>query len=252
MAPSGPGLTGGAAHPPPAGTILVHPEDTWPGAAAQTIAAGLAEARGSAGGMRSLVLSGGSTPVPVYRLLAAQGEVPWEVVQVFFADERFVPAGHPDSNFKVVEEALLGPLGPRAPRSHFAGDGGQQTLGEAAARYASLLPPVVDVLVLGIGEDGHTASLFPATPAEDGAPVPGTALPRVIAVHHSPKPPPRRITITPPVILDARHVFVLAAGESKAAAVRSALFGAWDPRRCPAQWARDATWILDPDAASLI
>ena len=245
-------MSGGSAHPPPAGTILVHPEDSWPGAAAQAIGAGLAEARGSAGGMRSLVLSGGSTPAPVYRLLATHGDVPWEIVQVFFADERFVPAGHLDSNFKMVEEALLGPLGPRAPRSDFAGDEGQRTLGEAAARYASLLPPVVDVLVLGIGEDGHTASLFPAAPNQYGAPVPGTAVPRVIPVHHSPKPPPRRITITPSVILDARHLFVLATGASKAAAVRSALSGAWDPRRCPAQWARNATWILDPDAASLL
>jgi 6-phosphogluconolactonase len=115
---------------------------------------------------------------------------------------------------------------------------------EAAARaYEALLPDSIDVLVLGIGEDGHTASLFP------GAASLREAERRVLAVV-GPKPPPERLTITPPVILAARHRIVLASGAGKADAIARALEGPWDPDTTPIQLAKRGAWFVDPPAAS--
>ncbi len=114
----------------------------------------------------------------------------------------------------------------------------------AAARdYEAALPEALDVLVLGIGEDGHTASLFP------GAGALSEVERRVLPVT-GPKPPPERLTITPPVIAAARHVVVLASGRGKREPVARAVARALDPLATPAQFARDALWIVDHEAAS--
>ena len=115
---------------------------------------------------------------------------------------------------------------------------------DAGARaYESVLPQSLDVLVLGIGEDGHTASLFPGSPSLDESDR------RVIPVI-GPKPPPARLTLTAPAIRAARRRLVLASGAGKADAVARALEGPWAPSATPVQLAKNGTWFVDPAAAA--
>jgi 6-phosphogluconolactonase len=115
---------------------------------------------------------------------------------------------------------------------------------DAAARaYEALLPDALDILVLGIGDDGHTASLFPGSPALSEAER------RVVPVT-GPKPPPERLTLTPPMILGAARRVVLASGAGKAEAVARTLEGPWDPSTTPAQFAKRGVWFVDQAAAA--
>jgi 6-phosphogluconolactonase len=115
----------------------------------------------------------------------------------------------------------------------------------AATAYDALLPPALDLLILGIGEDGHTLSLFPGSPAID------ETKRRVLPVI-GPKPPPQRLTLLPPVISAAHHLMTLASGGGKAEAVKRALEGDWDPKTTPAQLAREGLWLLDAGAAGAL
>ncbi len=185
------------------------------------------------GGRRcSLALSGGSTPGPVYRELAKR-KVPWERVDFYFVDERCVPPDHPESNYLLAEETLFKPLGVQSHQVYRM-QGERADRDEAAKEYEVQLPPVLDVVVLGIGEDGHTASLFPgATSLEERER-------RVLAVV-GPKPPPWRLTLTLPVLNEARHVLGVVSGESKREAVRRLLEG----EDLPATRVTKAQWMLD-------
>lgn len=209
---------------------------------AETIAAEL-RASIAARGNATLCLAGGTTPQRAYEALAALADaVDWSKVVVYFGDERCVPPDHPDSNFRMASGALFGParIGTESVRRMR----GEDPDYDAAARaYEAELPASFDVLVLGIGEDGHTASLFPRAPALHE---------RSRKVVHvvGDKPPPNRLTITPSVIEDARLVLVLATGRGKAVAVRRALEGPRDIDACPAQIARDAVWLLDLEASA--
>jgi 6-phosphogluconolactonase len=196
-------------------------------------------------GRCAVALSGGSTPGPVYEELGnsdLSSKIPWTQLEIFFADERAVPVDHPESNYRLVKETLL--------KSH------PETLGqtyrmpadapdrvEAAKRYGRRLPDPLDVLVLGMGPDGHTASLFPGSAALDQSEA------RVVAVT-APKPPPERMTITPAVITRSRSIVMLVAGAEKAPMVARALGRIVDPKAVPAQLARRAIWVLDQAAAS--
>jgi 6-phosphogluconolactonase len=196
-------------------------------------------------GRCAIALSGGTTPGPVYEELGNSDlaeKIAWTQLEIYFADERAVPMDHPDSNYKLVIETLL--------KSH------PETLGQtyrmpadapdreqAAKRYGRRLPDPLDVLVLGMGADGHVASLFPGSAALDENES------RVVAVT-APKPPPERMTITPAVIGRSRSIVMLVAGEEKAPMVARALSGVVDPRAVPAQLARRAVWVLDQAAAS--
>lgn len=194
----------------------------------------LEEAR-SERGTCTVALAGGNTPRAVYERLILEGGG----IEFFFGDERCVPPDHADSNYRMAVEALGTKAGWRFHRIE-----GERADRDAAARdYERVLPRELDVVVLGIGEDAHTASLFPgaASLAEETR--------RVIAVQ-GPKPPPWRITITPPVIASARSVLVLATGEGKAAAVARCLEGPWAPHEAPAQLARRGLWMLDAAAGS--
>ncbi len=199
----------------------------------------------AARGACAIALAGGHTPEPVYRRLAADPlvrAVPWEALSVYFGDERAVPPDDPASNFRMAREALLGRVPLAADAVHrMAADAPER---DAAARdYAALLPDPLDVLLLGIGPDGHTASLFPGSSAL------GERRHRVVAVT-GPFEPRHRLTITPPVIAAARQVIVLASGDDKAGIVASALGEVVDIDRWPVQLARTGTWILDTAAAS--
>lgn len=204
-----------------------------------------AELRSSiaARGRASLCLSGGTTPRKTYEALAAQqGVVDWSKVVVYFGDERCVPPDHPDSNFRMASEALFGPARV-APESVRRMRGEDPDYDGAARAYDAVLPESFDVLVLGIGEDAHTASLFPGSAAL------GERARRVVHVVGD-KPPPNRLTLTPPAIENARLVLVLATGQAKAGAVRRALEGPLDIANCPAQIARDGVWLLDLEASA--
>lgn len=192
-------------------------------------------------GCCSIALAGGSTPRPVYRRLAQVSGLDWGSVQVYFGDERAVPPDDPESNYRMAREGLLDRIPVPDDQRHRI-EAERDDLPRVAAAYARALPDPLDVVVLGIGEDGHTASLFPRSPALSGE--------QRVAVVEAPEPPVRRVTLTPPVISSARSLVVLAAGRRKANAVRRALVEDVDARDCPARIARDGTWVLDREAAA--
>ncbi|HEX6814392.1 MAG TPA: 6-phosphogluconolactonase [Gemmatimonadaceae bacterium] len=194
-------------------------------------------------GRCSIALSGGKSPQPIYAELAASfREIPWGSVDIYFGDERAVPPGDPMSNYGMARASLLDRVPVPAANVHRM-EGERTDLDGAARDYERLLPPAFDVLLLGIGPDGHTASLFPGAPTLD------ERVRRVVA-SVSPFPPPRRLTITPPVIAAARRTAMIVAARDKAGIVQRALEGPRDPHALPSQLALGAVWILDRDAAS--
>ncbi len=214
-------------------------------AAAGYVAWAAAEAIEARGTFR-MALSGGTTPARLYRMLAADPwntRIDWPAVVVLFADERALPQDHADRTLRLVREMLVDPLGARAPAVRPM-RGEAEDLDAAAAEYESELVLPVDLLVMGIGPDGHTASLFPARAA---------ALEmrrRCVAVLDSPKLPPRRLTLTPRALLEARRAIVLVTGSDKAAALAAAHDAAATPERCPASLLRDREWLVDIEAAA--
>jgi 6-phosphogluconolactonase len=175
-------------------------------------------------GVAHIALSGGSTPQRTYEMLAAQAAALADV-EVWFADERCVGPQHPDSNYLLAEQALLTPASLPPGRVHrMRGELGPQ---DGAASYARELVegppaeggvPVLDLIVLGIGPDGHVASLFPGAPTLDAG---EDAV--CLGVSDSPKPPPQRITLSLAVLRAARACLLLATGASKADAISAAL-----------------------------
>jgi 6-phosphogluconolactonase len=241
--------------------ILVHRDASLlAGAAAARLVTRLVDAVAAAG-HADLVLTGGGIGTAVLAALAAapaRDAVDWRRVDFWWGDERFAPTGHPDRNETGARSALLDRIDVDPARVHpMPGPDGPD--GDdpeaAAARYAGWLAPQTpprsgtvpsfDVLMLGIGPEGHVASLFPGMPAVyDSRPV--------VAVRDSPKPPPVRISLTFPSIQAAREVWILASGEEKADAVALALSGA-DPARLPAAGARGlerTLFLIDEAAAS--
>jgi 6-phosphogluconolactonase len=195
-------------------------------------------------GRCALALSGGSTPRPAYERLATEPAVSWAAVEIYFGDERAVPPTDPASNYRMAREALIDRVGLPAERVHRM-EADDPDLEAAAARYAARLPERLDVLVLGMGQDGHTASLFPRSPAL-------RETRRKVVPARSPVPPVHRLTITPPVIAAARRVAVVTAGAAKAPVVAQVLRGPWRPEELPAQLAREGAWIIDRAAASAL
>jgi 6-phosphogluconolactonase len=197
----------------------------------------------AARGRCALALPGGTSPRAALLSLgtgALAASVDWTKVDVYFGDERAVPPEDPESNYRMVMESLLAGL-PAQPSVHRM-EADRPDLERAAQDYARLLPERLDVLLLGMGPEGHTASLFPGSPALGETR-------RVVKVV-APKPPPVRLTITPPVIAAAREVAVLATGAEKAEAVRRALEGPRAAREVPVQLAANGVWFLDRAAAS--
>ncbi len=205
-------------------------------------------------GRFAVALAGGSTPERTYEILATEygkpGDLDWSKVHVFFGDERAVPPDHEDSNYRMAREALLS----RVPVGSVHRMRGELDPGEAAALYEEELteffdgPPSLDLVLLGIGEDGHTASLFPHTPALD-------VRDRWVVENPVEKLGTTRITLTVPAINAARKVAFLVAGEGKAEALREILEGDADPRDYPAKLVHPADepdWFVDRAAAKLL
>ena len=193
-------------------------------------------------GRATLALAGGTTPREVYRRLAQTRGLAWDRVEIFFGDERAVPPDDPESNYRMAREALLEAVSIPSRNVHRM-PAEQPERETAAAEYAARLPERFDLVILGIGEDGHTASLFP------GAAALGETRHRVVAVQ-GPKAPYQRLTITPPVIAAAHEVVMLVSGAGKTEAVTRALEGSYAPVTCPAQLARHGIWIVDQTAAA--
>jgi 6-phosphogluconolactonase len=221
-------------------------------AAARDFAA-KAEAAIAERGRFTVALAGGSTPKATYEILArdyADG-LDWSKVHVFFGDERTVPPDHEDSNYLMAYETLLS----HVPVGSFHRMRGELPPAEAAAAYeeelreffgASDEPPSLDLILLGLGEDGHTASLFPETSALE-------VHDRWVVANPVLKLETTRLTLTVPVINSGRAVNFLVAGEGKAEALKQILEGDADPRQYPAKFVRpengDLTWMVDRAAA---
>jgi 6-phosphogluconolactonase len=241
-------------------SVIVHADaDLLAEAAAARMLVRLIDAQ-SERGAASVVLTGGRVAAAVYRAVAASpalGAVDWSRVDVWWGDERFLPTGHPDRNETQAREALLDAVGLDPTRVHPmpATDGPDGDDPEAAAaRYADRLAaaaegsadlPHFDLLLLGVGEDGHVASVFPEHPAAyETRPV--------VAVRGAPKPPPVRVTLTLPAINTAEEVWLIAAGSGKAAAIGMAISGA-GPVQVPAggvEGVERTLWLLDRAAAA--
>lgn len=190
-------------------------------------------------GKCSVMLTGGRS---AERLYAVWSEIPelhlHKGVRFYFGDERCVPADHPESNYGMVMRSLFR-RGVPARCAVFPMDGADPDRDAAARRYDKALPGKMDVLLLGVGEDGHIASLFPGSEAlnETGR--------RVVPIV-GPKLPHERLTITPPVINRAGSIFVLAAGVAKAAVLSNLLAVRGDDAlTLPARLVLRATWLLD-------
>lgn len=212
--------------------------------------------------LATVVLAGGSTPLALYRLLTEppwRESVPWTRTHFFWGDERAVPPDHPDSNYRQAAETLLSPV--LVPPAHVHRMQGELSPEAAAAAYRAELVafqtthdrdaprswPRFDLVLLGLGSDGHTASLFPGSPVEEEEPV------RAVTGDYEGRPA-QRITLTPLAFNDARQIDFLVTGEAKADAIRATLQGDQDPQAFPAQRIQPAAgevrWLLDEAAAS--
>ena len=211
-------------------------------------------------GRFTAALSGGRTPETLYGLLAKSpfaSQIPWDRVHLFWGDERCVPPDHGESNYRLARERLLDHV--PIPPANVHRILGERDPAEAAALYEQLLrdffgphgDPVFtfDVVLLGLGEDGHTASLFPGT-----GPIRETA--RWVAGHFVDARKEWRITLTPAAINAARTVVFIVTGKTKAAAARDVLEGPCRPDALPAQAIRplhgELRWMLDREAAQLL
>lgn len=190
----------------------------------------------------SFSLSGGTTPGPVYGRMADSrlaGELPLERVEVFFGDERCVPAHDPNSNYKMAKEAF-GEVFSRFKEVHRIR--GERDPSEAVEEYDALLRTPIDVQLLGMGPDAHIASIFPGSSAFASG---GSK----VAAVECPKPPPLRITVTPGVIRSAARTFVIVTGVGKSSALFDVFTKPGDPELYPAQLALEGTWLVDEAAA---
>lgn len=208
-------------------------------------------------GSASVVLTGGGTGIGLLELVRDNpGEIDWSRLDVFWGDERFVPAGDPERNELQARKALLDHVPVDRARVHpvATSDGEYPDPVAAAAEYSAAVHAhlaehgAFDLHLLGMGGEGHVNSLFPHTEAvrEEHE--------LVVAVTDSPKPPPVRVTLTLPAVRRARHVVLVVGGAAKADAVAAALAGA-EPDALPAAGAigsETTTWLLDRDAAATI
>jgi 6-phosphogluconolactonase len=230
-------------------SVIVHPDEPVLAAAiAARLLVALADAQASRG-TASVALTGGgigTASLAAVTSSQARDSVDWSRVDFWWGDERFLPAGDPERNETGARLALLDHIPADPARVHpMAASSDGVDVDAAAAAYAAGVPSSFDVVLLGIGPEGHVASLFPGAPALDSqAPA--------VAVRNSPKPPPTRISLTLGPIRSAREVWILASGSSKADAISAVVAGA-PVTECPAAGAtgRSRTLLLvDRSAAA--
>jgi 6-phosphogluconolactonase len=210
-------------------------------------------------GKFTVALSGGSTPKALYEVLARApfGErIDWNGVYFFWGDERFVPLDHRDSNYRMAQETLLSRV-PVPEKNIFPIVAENLSAREAAAEYESKLRkffgegtiPRFNLILLGMGEDGHTASLFPHSGALKESI-------RLVTENYVEKLNTDRITMTVPLINNAANVFFLISGASKAKALKEVLQGPYDPDRLPAQLIRphsgELLFLVDEAASGML
>jgi 6-phosphogluconolactonase len=242
--------------PAPRETRVLGDVEALSRAAAETLEAA-ASAAIAARGRFTIALAGGQTPKTLYRVLATElrSRITWASWEIFFGDERCVPPYHPASNYAMVASTLLAQVS--VPERQVHRIAGEDPPEEAARDYERELrrllatgpsSPVLDVALLGVGTDGHTASLFPGSSALDERE--RWVLPVVGPPELSPR---ERITLTLPVLNDAREVYFLCAGSEKRAVVSEILSGTAAGRRHPAGMVRGAErtiWFLDRAASA--
>ncbi|HWP93294.1 MAG TPA: 6-phosphogluconolactonase [Thermodesulfobacteriota bacterium] len=214
-------------------------------------------------GLFTVALSGGSTPKGLYSLLADGNEgfrarVAWDKIHFFWGDERHVPPDHPESNYRMAYEALLSKV-PVPPDNVHRIKAENPNAADAAKDYEEILhgffklgqgqKPRFDLVLLGMGPEGHTASLFPGSEAihEES---------RLVAAPWVGKFKTYRITLTPPVFNNARYILFLVSGEEKAETLRSVLQGEYRPDQFPAQVIQpmngNLVWLVDREAARFL
>jgi len=211
-------------------------------------------------GIARIAISVGTTPKSMFKLLAAPAEpflkqVPWDRIELYWVDERCVPPDHSESNYRMTKEALLSKVPLPAERVHRME--GELDPEVAAARYEALIcntfklegaqTPTFDLILLGMGDDGHTASLFPHTEALN-------EMSHLVVPNHVPQKDAWRITLTWPVINQGREVAFLIEGEEKAQVLHDVFLGPYQPDTYPSQIIRPAngrlTLLLDRAAAA--
>ena len=241
-------------------TEVVPNKEALVNVACELITAAAALSIGRRGFFR-LALSGGSTPRAVYAALARDGDIDWRRWHLFWGDERPVAPDHADSNYHMVKETLLdkldiqpgivmrmlGEVDPAAAAASYEG-----TVRELApANYRALTGslPRFDMILLGMGDDGHTASLFPRTAALD-------EVERLVVANEVPQLGVTRLTFTAPLINASRRVLFLVSGAEKSGVLRDVITGPTDPHRLPSQLihpvAGNLIWLVDREAFSAI
>jgi 6-phosphogluconolactonase len=207
-------------------------------------------------GAFQVALSGGETPRAAYKLLgqeALREELSWSDVFIYFGDERCVPPTDEQSNYRMAQETLLDAVG--IPHANVHRIRGEADPGQAANEYASILrtdlgnAPHLDLMLLGLGSDGHTASLFPGTP-------PDTDDDALVRAVYAPSQTMWRVTVTPKVINLARTVVFAVAGTAKAQILAAVYEGPVDPVKYPAQIVQPVSgrllWYVDELAAGML
>ncbi|MEE9615322.1 MAG: 6-phosphogluconolactonase [Thermodesulfobacteriota bacterium] len=223
-------------------------------------------------GSFSAVLSGGATPRTLYGLLAAppfKEKIPWRDTDLFWGDERCVPPDHPESNYRMAEEAFLSRV--PIPPENVHRMRGELDPAEGAKRYEDEIRgffkgkggegggalPVFDLVILGLGEDGHTLSLFPSTAAPDTSP--GTShgkSERLVVGSRVEKPGGHRLTMTLPLVNNASNVLFLVSGAGKAGVLKEVLEAPPRPELYPAEGVNPVKggliWLVDKAAAGFL
>ncbi|MGE3536325.1 MAG: 6-phosphogluconolactonase [Candidatus Tectimicrobiota bacterium] len=220
----------------------------------------VAQASVAARGRFTVALAGGSTPKAAFALLASAAyreHVPWQHIHVFWGDERHVPPDHADSNYRMAHESMLAHV--PIPAAHIHRILSEQEAHKAAEAYTATLQqafglrngelPRFDLILLGMGPDGHTASLFPGTSAVHER-TQLVVAPWVEKFHTF------RITMSPPVLCNAEHVVFAAGGADKAETLQQVLEGPYNPDMYPSQVVQPThgtlLWLVDQAAARLL
>ena len=208
-------------------------------------------------GSFSVALSGGNTPRTLYRLLSTRfrNQIPWTKVHIFWGDERYVPLAHPQSNYRMARETLLDTVPCPAENVHQMPtelpnpDDAAREYEKTLRSYFSKDWPHFDLVLLGLGEEGHTASLFPGSPALNETK-------RWVVAVKAPAEPPLRLTLTLPALTEAASIYFLVTGSNKAQALHDVLTGSPAPKIYPASGVRSARgrviWWVDRWAAALV